>query len=210
MRDLRVVCVVMAKPLSRECGQYSNVIVMRQRFRVRYTCLQACTHLRKCFTYTLARYSAKAHPEAVPRIVLDFDPPQPEPLPTPEDTSDLVYFLSWAYSARYGASHELSLASLVLRNELAIDMQPLLTFADREIEVPEDEDALERAWQDPERLAATCAAVAAALDSGDERFAEVLETYPRLRQNIEALGQFATQAAGRGARIRVTYLMEES
>ena len=45
----------------------------------------------------------------MPRVVLDFDPPRPDAPGFATDTSDFVYFLSWAFSGRYyGASHELS------------------------------------------------------------------------------------------------------
>ena len=145
----------------------------------------------------------------MPRIILDFDPPQPEAPGFTADTSDLVYFLSWAYSARYGASHELSEAANVLRNDLKIDLLPLLTFADRNVEDPADEETLLRAWQDAAPLAQCCEATAMALDSGNERLDELTEDYPALRLNIEELGRLAGWAAGRGARIRVTYELEE-
>ena len=61
----------------------------------------------------------------MPRIVLDFEPEQPDAPELETDTSDLVYFLSWAFLTRYGANHELSLAALVLRGEFKIDLSPL-------------------------------------------------------------------------------------
>ena len=70
----------------------------------------------------------------MPRIILDFDPPLAEAPEFEQETSDLVYFLSWAYSARFGASHELSQAALILRGEFKIDLAPLLTFTDRFVE----------------------------------------------------------------------------
>ncbi len=93
---------------------------------------------------------------SMPRIVLDFDPPQPDAPSFSGDTSDLVYFLSWAFSARYGGNHEMSAASLILRGEFGIDLKPLLTFADREVEMEADADMLERAWQDAGPLADCC------------------------------------------------------
>ena len=79
----------------------------------------------------------------MPRIVLDFDPPWDDAPAFAADTSDLVYFLSWAFSARYGGNHEMSVASLVLRGEFGIDLRPLLTFADREVEMEADAEMLE-------------------------------------------------------------------
>jgi len=46
------------------------------------------------------------------------------------ETSDLVYFMSFAYSARFGADHPLARAATVLRHKLGIDLAPLLTFGD--------------------------------------------------------------------------------
>ena len=96
------------------------------------------------------------HARRVPRIVLDFDPEQPEAPSFQTETSELVFFLSWAFSQRYGANHEMSQAALILRSEYKIDMTPLLTFADREVEDPDDADVLERSWQDAAPLAECC------------------------------------------------------
>jgi hypothetical protein len=146
----------------------------------------------------------------VPRIVLDLDPPQPDAPDFASDTSDLVYFLSWAFSTRYGANHEMSIAALVLRGEFKIDLSPLLTFADRAVEDPADEDALQRAWQDAAPLAECCRRVAEALASDEKRLAALNEDYPSLRDNIEELGRLAAWAAERGALIRVTYELEDN
>ena len=144
----------------------------------------------------------------MPHIVLDFDPAQTDAPEFAADTSDLVYFLSWAFSARYGANHELSLAALILRGEFKIDLLPLLTFADRDVEEPADAEALERAWQDAAPLADCCEQVTAALASGERRLSQLSEEYPRLRLNLEELALIAAWAAEKGSRIRVTYLLE--
>jgi hypothetical protein len=146
----------------------------------------------------------------MPRVVIDYDPPPHDGgRQFSADTSNLVFFLSWAFSQRYGANHELSMAALILRGEFKIDLSPLLTFADRNVEDPADAEALERAWQDPEPLAETCLAVVAALAGGERRLADLQEDYPGLRSNIEELAEIAGWAAERGARIRVTYVLEE-
>ncbi len=145
----------------------------------------------------------------MPHIVLDFDPALSDAPEFSSGTSDLVYFLSWAFSARYGANHELSLAALILRGEFKIDLLPLLTFADRQVEEPADAEALERAWQDAAPLAECCQQVAAALASGEKRLVALQEEYPGLKRNIEDLGMIAACAADHGARIRVTYVLED-
>jgi hypothetical protein len=145
----------------------------------------------------------------VPRIVLDFDPPLTDAPQFASDTADLVFFLSWAFSTRYGASHDLSIAAVILRSEFKIDLQPLLTFADRNVEDPADEEALERAWQEPAPLAECCRLVAEALGSDEKRLASLRDEYPTLRQNIDELGKIADAAARQGARVRVTYELED-
>jgi hypothetical protein len=144
----------------------------------------------------------------MPRIVLDFEPAQADAPAFASDTADLVYFLSWAFSARYGGNHEMSVASLILRGEFRIDLQALLTFADRQVEVPADAEMLERAWQDAAPLADCCEAVVRALASGEKRLDSLQEEYPALRENIGELGRTARWAAARGARIRVTFELE--
>jgi hypothetical protein len=145
----------------------------------------------------------------VPRIILDFDPPQPDAPDFTSGTGDLVFFLSWAYSSRYGASHEMSVAAVLLRSEFKIDLQPLLTFADRNVEDPADTEALERAWQDATPLAECCRLVDDALGSDEKRLVSLRDEYPSLRDNIRELGQIADFAAEREARIRVTYELED-
>jgi hypothetical protein len=145
----------------------------------------------------------------MPHIIIDYDPPFEDGSQFTGDSSDLVYFLSWAFSQRYGANHELSIAALILRGEYKIDLSPLLTFADRNVEESADAEAMERAWQQPGPLAETCRLVAAALAGGERRLTDLQDGYPSLRSNIEKLAEIAAWAEERGARIRVTYVLEE-
>ena len=146
----------------------------------------------------------------MPRIVLDFDPPNPDAPQLGGDTSDLAYFLSWAFSARYGGNHEMSVASLVLRGEFGIDLKPLLTFADRDVEMDADAEMLEKAWQQPGPLADCCDNVAKAFRSGEERLTMLAKEFPRLAGHFAELGGIAEWAAERGLRIRVTFTMTEA
>jgi hypothetical protein len=141
----------------------------------------------------------------VPTLYVEFDPPEPCPHAFAGDTADLVYFLSFAFSARYGATHELSRASLLLRGEFKIDLRPLLAFADREVEEPIDERELERAWQAPAPLAECCRQVVAAFDSGHAGLRELTAGFPALRDRLEELWHMAEWAAERGARVRLSY-----
>jgi hypothetical protein len=141
----------------------------------------------------------------VPTLYVEFDPPEPCPYAFAGDTADLVYFLSFAFSARYGSTHELSRASLLLRGEFKIDLRPLLTFADREVEEPIDERELERAWQEAAPLAECCRQMVAALDSGHAGLLELTAGFPALRDRLEELSHMAEWAAECGARVRLSY-----
>jgi hypothetical protein len=145
----------------------------------------------------------------MPRIVIDYDPPEAGAPQLEGDSADLVYFLSFAFSQRYGATHEMSVAALALRGEFKINTAPLLTFADRDIEEPPDAETLERAWQDAIPLAECCRAVAAALGSDERRMAALRSEYPRLQELVWQLGECAAWAATGGLRIRVTYELED-
>lgn len=144
----------------------------------------------------------------MPRIVLDYDPPWDGAAQFSGESDSLVYFLSWAFSARYGASHELSEASMLLRGEHGIEMRPLLTFADRDVEMEADAEMLEKAWQDAMPLAEACKEVAEALGGDDPRLIAIREDYPTLQGQIAELGRLAGAAAGRGSRIRVMFQIE--
>ena len=144
----------------------------------------------------------------MPTLYVEFDPAGELPFAFGGDTAPLVYFLSFAFAARYGAQHELTKASLLLRGgEHKIDLKPLLTFADRDTEDPADERELARVWQDAGPLAECCRRVVEAIDA-DPAIREQLGDFPTLRDRIEELGRMASWAAERGARIRLTYTME--
>ena len=142
----------------------------------------------------------------MPALIVEFDPPGEAPAFT-GDTAPLVYFLSFAFAARYGAQHELTRASLLLRGgEHKIDLKPLLTFADREPDDPADERELERVWQDAGPLAECCRRVVAAIDA-DAAIREHLREFPALRDLIEELGRIASWAAETGRRVRLTFTL---
>jgi hypothetical protein len=103
----------------------------------------------------------------------------------------------------------MSVASLILRGEFGIDLRPLLTFADRDVEMEADAEMLERAWQDAGPLAECCERVVEALQSGEPRLATLSEEYPALSTQVAQLGDIARRAADEGRRIRVTFSLED-
>jgi hypothetical protein len=143
----------------------------------------------------------------VPRFYFESDAAQPCPLEFGADADILVYFLSLAFSTRYGSLHPLSQLALLLRGEMKIDLGPLTTFADREVEVEADQVELDRVWQDAAPLAATLAGVVAALASPDERIALLTQDAPDLGARLADLQRMAEWATGRGARVRMTFAL---
>ena len=134
---------------------------------------------------------------------------QDEPCPVefggPADV--LVYFLSLAFSTRYGSQHDLSKLALLLRGECKIDLGPLITFADRDVEEEADQTELDRVWQDAAPLAATIAQVVEALEAGDERIDALMADAPDLAARLRDLHGMAAWAAGRGDRVRMTFTL---
>jgi len=142
----------------------------------------------------------------VPRLYFETDRREACPVEFGGASDVLVYFLSLAYSTRYGSIHPYSQLALLLRgHEYAIDLKPLLTFADRDVEEAADQAELDRVWQDAAPLAATAAAVCAALDAGDPRIAELTADGPDLRARLDDLRRMAEWAAALGARVRLSF-----
>ena len=143
----------------------------------------------------------------MPSLIVEFDPPDEQPVAFSGDTAPLVYFLSFAFAARYGAQHELALATGLLRDKHKIDIKPLLTFADHAAEDEADRRELERLWQDAAPLAECCRRIVEAIDE-DEAVREQLRDEPTLRERIDELGRSASRAAETNRRVRLTYTMD--
>ncbi len=143
----------------------------------------------------------------MPALIVECDPPSEPPMTFGGETAPLVYFLSFAFAARYGAQHELSIVTGLLRDKHKIDLKPLLTFADHAAEDEADRQELERLWQDAGPLAECCRRVVQAIEA-DEAIREQLGDFLTLRERIEELGRMASWAAAVGRRVRLTYSME--
>jgi hypothetical protein len=141
----------------------------------------------------------------VPKLYFETDSDERCPIKFADDAQVLVYFLSLAFATRYGAQHEFSKLALLLRGEHKIDLKPLLTFADRDVEVEADAKELERAWQEAEPLAECLRRVAAVLSAPDESVAAMLAEWPELVSRLDELRRMAEWAAERGARVRLSY-----
>jgi cAMP phosphodiesterase len=100
--------------------------------------------------------------------------------------------------------HPLSGVANLLRRKHAVDVLPLFSFGDADPDDAEDERELERLWQDPARLAESCAAAAAAIESVP-RLQELATGFPDLVPRLRDLETIARWAAGRDAKVRITY-----
>lgn len=117
---------------------------------------------------------------------------------------DLLTFLTFGASERYGALHPLSGVANILRRKHGVDLLPLFSFGDAVPEDEEDERELVRLWQEPERLAESCAAAIAAIEQSP-RLQELSSDFPNLVPRLADLEAIARWAAARGARVRLTY-----
>jgi hypothetical protein len=122
------------------------------------------------------------------------------------DTADIVYFISFAHTERYGADHPLAKAAAVIKRKHRISMAPLLTFADARVEDEEDALLLERIWQDAQPLADAARAVAEAIE-GTPELRDLTSQFPELPDRLRELAEIAAWAAGRDAKIRLTYVL---
>jgi len=121
-------------------------------------------------------------------------------------SSDIVYFISFAHTERYGAHHPLAKAAAVLKRKLRVNIAPLMTFADARTEDAEDEALLERIWQEAGPLAGSARAVAEAIEATAE-LRDLTSEFPELPDRLRELADIADWAAERGARIRLTYVL---
>ncbi len=121
-------------------------------------------------------------------------------------SADIVYFISFAHSARYGSAHPLSKAAGILKRQLKLDLAPLLTFADARIDSAHEEQALETMWQDSAPLAASARLVAEAIEA-TEQLRDLTADFPELPDRLRELAAMADWSAERGARVRLTYII---
>ena len=122
------------------------------------------------------------------------------------DSADIVYFISFAHSERYGADHPLAKATSILKRKLGIKLGPLLNYADARTENAAEEEHLERIWQDPAGIAQCALQVADALQKTPE-LAAMIETFPELPDRLRELAEIAAWATQQGAQMRLTYVI---
>ena len=136
---------------------------------------------------------------------VEFDTAEACPLGFAGDPTVLLFFISWAYSLRFGAMHELAQAAMHLQRRHKVDLRPLTTYADRNVEDDTDQRELDRAWQPAAPLAAAARAAATALESDDARLRELTAGYDELAPRLRDLASMCDWAAARGTRARLTF-----
>lgn len=117
---------------------------------------------------------------------------------------DLLTFVSFGASERYGSLHPLSGVANILRRKHGVNLLPLMTFGDADPDDDEDRRELVRLWQPPTALADCCAAVIAAVQT-TPRLQELSECAPALLPRLRDLEQIARWAAAHDAWVRITY-----
>ena len=122
------------------------------------------------------------------------------------DSADIVYFISFAHSERYGSDHPLAKAAAILKRQLHLNLAPLLTFADARIENEQEARLLEGLWQDAAPLVDCASRVAQAIE-GTPELSQLTAGFPELPERLKELSGMAAWAAERDAKVRLTYVL---
>ena len=147
------------------------------------------------------------------RFFVEFDPAPAEACPVAfgDDPVIILFFQSWAYSLEFGGTHELAQAANHLKRTRKIDLRPLMKYADRDIETPNDQREFDRSWQPASDLAACARTVAAAWTAPDDTLAPLIEGYAHLAPRLLELAAMCDWAAAANAeaRVRMSFLLEQ-
>ncbi len=141
-------------------------------------------------------------------LFVEFETDEPCPYGFLGDPTVVLFFISWAFSMRFGGMHELAQAAMHMQRRHKVDLKPLLTYADRDAESEDDRRELQRAWQDAAPLAASCRAVATALESDDVELKQLTTGYEELSSRLRELAAICDWAASRGAPVRLSFYLE--
>ena len=139
-------------------------------------------------------------------LIVETTADEPCPIEFLGDTSDIVYFISMAHTERYGADHPLAKAAAILKRQLRVKMGPLLNFADARTQDEDEEQMLERLWQEGEPLSQAARSVAEAIE-GTPRLLDLTSAFPELPERLRELSDIAAWAAERSAKVRLTYVI---
>jgi alkylhydroperoxidase/carboxymuconolactone decarboxylase family protein YurZ len=151
--------------------------------------------------------SGEAVPTTLPTtLVVETTTAEPCPHDFLGDSADIVYFISFAHSERYGADHPLAKAAAILKRKLRVNLAPLMNYADARTENAEEEAHLERLWQDAAPLAESASTAAEAIEANAD-LRDLTSDLPELPRRLRELAEIAAWAAGRDAQVRLTYII---
>jgi hypothetical protein len=150
-----------------------------------------------------------ASPAEQQRFFVEFELDAACPLTFLDNPSIVLFFQSWAFSARMGGQHELAHAANHLQRQLKIDLQPMYRYADRDVETPQDAQELEQSWQAPSGLAASARAIADAWETPDATLAPLVAGYEHLAARLRELAAMCDWGAARDARVRMSFDLRE-
>ena len=140
----------------------------------------------------------------MPSLLVESDAADPAPFRFKGDPVDLLALLSFGVAEPFGSHHPLTELVRRLKREHGIDVAPLLTFYDREVEEPLDATNLEAAWQDATALRDCVIAVRSAL-AKDRDCVALLADFPAIPDLLAQLQSMAAAVAERQGRIRISF-----
>ena len=144
------------------------------------------------------------------RFFVEFSTDEQCPLDFTDDPAIVLFFISWAYSAEMGGSHELAQAASHLRRTLKVDLRPIYKYADRNVDTPQDRMELEQSWQPAANLAACARTIADHWEHPDATLAPIVRGYEHLAPRLRELAAMCDWAAERDAKVRMTFDLENT
>jgi hypothetical protein len=141
-------------------------------------------------------------------LFIEFDTDEPCPFGFLGHPTVVLFFISWAFSVRFGGMHELAQAALHMQRKHKVDLKPLLTYADRDATSEDDQRELAHAWQDAAPVAMSARAVATALESNDPELARLTAGYDELAPRLRELASMCDWAASRHAAVRLSFYLD--
>lgn len=137
-------------------------------------------------------------------LIVEIDNPVEDVLQFKSDPTDLLAFMSFAVAEPLGSQHPLTNLARRLKKNFDINLTPLLTFYDNDIEDDIDAKNLEAAWQDATALSVCITETKTALEK-DEKSTSLLAGFDKLPQLLDELAEMANIAVQRKGRIRISF-----
>ena len=142
----------------------------------------------------------------MPALFVETDPAVPDGPHFSTDPRPLLALISFGVAEPFGTQHPLTEVIRGLKRGHGIDVGPLLTFYDRDVEDAEDAAKLDAAWQ-PAAALRDCVSAARAAIAADVALAELASGEPELPTLLAELEAMAA-AAGTG-RIRISFRLDD-